>query len=150
MWLLRDGWNINQMITTTGCLNILMNCKYSRRRLMGSRIMGSIGLWAHFYPDQKVTNFSSIPNFYFDPNSLIGINRLLESICLCPKAIPLNGFHCRYNEIRSRLITLPVIRLSASTVYTINLKIIVDFKKIYIFKANIISIKKQKYLVSQK
>jgi hypothetical protein len=25
--------------------------------------MGSIGLWDHFYPDQKVPNFSSIPNF---------------------------------------------------------------------------------------
>ena len=36
---------------------------YSGCRLMGSRIMGSIGLWDHFYPDQKVPNFSSIPNF---------------------------------------------------------------------------------------
>jgi hypothetical protein len=30
---------------------------YSGRRLMGSRKMGSIGLWDHFYPDKKVPNF---------------------------------------------------------------------------------------------
>jgi hypothetical protein len=48
-------------------VNLSMNSnqksKYSGHRLMGLLIMGSIGLWDHFYPDQKVPYFSSIPNF---------------------------------------------------------------------------------------
>jgi len=37
-------------------------CCYSRYRLMGSRIMVSIGLWNQIYPDFQVPTYSVIPN----------------------------------------------------------------------------------------
>jgi hypothetical protein len=31
---------------------------------------------------------------YVEVNMLISINRILESVCLCAKVIPLSGFYC--------------------------------------------------------
>jgi hypothetical protein len=71
---------------------------YSGRRLMGSRIMGSIGLWDQIYL------ICQIPNYHFLPNAclvdlLIRINRLLDTLYLCPKVIPLSGAHCIFKKM---------------------------------------------------
>ena len=42
---------------------VLPKTSYSGRRIMGSRIMGSIGYWDQIYPDWPVPNNSFLPNF---------------------------------------------------------------------------------------
>jgi hypothetical protein len=42
--------------------------------------------------DKSQSTLSHLVNVEADP--VIRISRLLESVCLCPKAIPLSGFHC--------------------------------------------------------
>ncbi len=79
-----------------GKIELQLRGQYSGRRLMGSRIMGSIGLWDQIYL------ICQIPNYHFLPNVclvdlLIRINWLLESLSLCPKVIPLSGTHCTTN-----------------------------------------------------
>jgi hypothetical protein len=49
-----------------------------------------------------------IPNQHFLSNvclvhSLISINRLLESVLLCPKVIPLSDAHCIYNFLKESI-----------------------------------------------
>ncbi len=67
--------------------------KYSGRRLMGSLIMGWIGKWDQIYLIWEIPNCHFLPNVCL-VDSLIRINRLLESVSLCPKVIPLSSAHC--------------------------------------------------------
>ncbi len=57
---------------------------------MGSRIMGSSGSW-----DQLFLGFQCLSTVSHAKRvSVNGIIRLIESVCLGPKVIPLSGAHC--------------------------------------------------------
>ena len=57
---------------------------------MGSRIMGSSGKWGQlFLGIQGLSTVSHTKRVLVN-----GIIRLMESVCLGPKVIPLSGAHC--------------------------------------------------------
>jgi hypothetical protein len=73
--------------------------QYSGRGLMGSRIMGSIGLWDHFYPDQKVQNFSSIPNFTLILIPLMVSIAYWNQLASAQKQLPLHNINHDHNKM---------------------------------------------------
>jgi hypothetical protein len=57
---------------------------------MGSRLIGSFGYWDHFSKDLHVL-------FGINTKKCVSVNgiiRLMGSVCLGPKVIPLSGAHC--------------------------------------------------------
>ncbi len=54
--------------------------------------MGSIGWWDQIYLIWQIPNYRFLHNVCL-VHSVIRINWFLESVCLCPKVIPLSSFH---------------------------------------------------------
>jgi hypothetical protein len=68
---------------------------------MGSRIMGSSGYW-----DQIFLGIQGLSTVSHTNRVLVnGIIRLMESVCLGPKVIPLSGAHCSsYNRMDVKML----------------------------------------------
>ncbi len=56
---------------------------------MGSWLIGSFGLWYHFFQD-----IQDLFVIHTQVRSVNGIIRVIGSVCLGPKVIPLSGAHC--------------------------------------------------------
>jgi hypothetical protein len=62
---------------------------------MGSLSKGSFGEWNKTDPDRSGPNCLTITHSVYEVYLVIVINRLMESVRLGPKVIPLSGAHCR-------------------------------------------------------
>jgi hypothetical protein len=52
-----------------------------------------------------------------EANMLIIINHLLESVCFCPKVIPLSGFHCTTMVTKKAIIALKACKVETFYFY---------------------------------